>query len=192
MGVQSSQPVIIQPMGNNTALVPTFTKTHTLTPAKPITILPLIPSFTPTLVVSLIPSITPTPVPLTFTPNINAYCRYGSGLSFPSIEIAMQGQPYLMDGRNLDNTWYRIMVTATRGCWVPASAGSPSSDPYRLRVLAEVPTFTPTDVPTDIPTDIPTEVVNCSSFTSANTCGVQPACVWFQPPTGGPAYCTNK
>jgi hypothetical protein len=123
-------------------------------------------------------------------------CRLGPNLSFPSSATAMTGQPYLMDGRNLDNTWYRIMVAAAKGCWVPASSGTPSRDPSGLRVLAEIPTYTPTDVPTDIPTDIPsdtpTEMIDCSAFTSADTCGVQPACVWYQPPTGGPAYCTNK
>jgi hypothetical protein len=118
------------------------------------------------------PAQTPTQAPLTFIPNINAYCFYGPDLSFPPIEIAMASQAFLMDGRTLDSTWYRSMVSASRGCWVPANSGSPSSDPSRLRVLAEIPTFTSTLVPSDTPT----EVVNCSSFTNAKSCEAQPVC----------------
>ncbi len=55
-----------------------------------------------------------------------------------------ESQSYLMDGRNLANDWFRIMITASKGCWVLASSGTPSKDPSGLRVLAELPTFTPT------------------------------------------------
>jgi hypothetical protein len=147
----------------------------------------LIPTLTPTPVITFTPTPTPTPAPLTFTPNINAYCRFGPDRSFPSVDIALNGQPYLMDGRNLDSTWYRIMLSTNLGCWVLADSGEPSSDPSRLRVLLEVPTFTPTLVPSDIPT----EVVNCSSFTSAVTCKAQPVCQW-KPATTHPGDCVNK
>jgi hypothetical protein len=86
-----------------------------------------------------------------FTPKVNAYCRSGPDLSFPSLQVAMAGQTYLMDGRNLDSTWFRIMFSATQGCWVLASSGTPSTDPSGLRVLADVPTVVPTVVPTDTP-----------------------------------------
>jgi hypothetical protein len=133
-------------------------------------------------------TITPTPTPLTssslnFIPNINAYCRAGPDVYFPSNGTAMKDQPYLMDGRNMLNTWYRIMLTAGRGCWVLGSSGTTSGDPLGLRVLADIPTPTPT------PTR-PPSVVDCSAFTSADTCGVQSACVWII--DADPEYCKKK
>ena len=153
--------------------------------AEIITPTPMGPSPTP-----LAPTFTPTPTALTFIPNINAYCRSGPGPSFTSDEIAMKGQPFLMDGRNLDNTWYRIMITASRGCWVPASSGSPSSDPSRLRVLAEVPTFTPTSPPVDIITPTPPLEDYCSQFTSFGICQIahSESCIWDDPA----GVCTSK
>jgi len=122
---------------------------------------------------------TPTPAPLTFTPNINAYCRFGPDQSFPSIEIAMAGQAFLVDGRNLDSTWYRIMISASKGCWVPVNSGSPSGDPSGVRVLADVPTPTPT------------QLVNCSLFSDEKGCEVQPVCIWI-PAVARLPYCGNK
>ena len=78
----------------------------------------------------------------------------------------MSGQAYLMDGRNLENTWFRIMLTASRGCWVEASTGSASGDTMKLRVLISPPTPTPT------------KVVACSNFTDQKTCEAQPICQW--------------
>ena len=125
-------------------------------------------------------TITPTRVPgFTFTPNINAYCRSGPDTSFPSLEFAMAGQPYPMDGRNLDNTWYRIMFSATKGCWVSASAGTPSAGTSSLRVLADVPTPTLT------------MLLSCSSITDETCCNAQPACVWI-PSVARPSYCGDK
>jgi hypothetical protein len=127
---------------------------------------PAAPTFTFTFTPASTSTSTPTPPPLTFTPKFNAYCRFGPDLVFDSIELAMKGIPYLMDGRNLENTWYRIMVTPAKGCWVPRSAGTSSGDTSTLRVLA------------DVPTPVPTPVVNCSIYTTALTCSAQPVCVW--------------
>jgi hypothetical protein len=138
---------------------------------------PVEPTFTPTPVE---PTFTPTPVGFFFTPNINAYCRFGPNISFPWLDVAMKGQAYLMDGRNLANDWFRIMISASRGCWVLASSGTPSKDPSGLRVLAEVPTFTPTPV------------AFCSQFTTDATCRKQyPVCVWI-PSTTHPGDCVSK
>jgi hypothetical protein len=131
---------------------------------------------------------TPTPLPpLTFTPNINAYCRFGADPSFPSTDIAMKGTAYLLDGRNLDSSWFRIMISAQRGCWVPAGAGSPSGDLTNLRFLAEIPTFTPTMVPSMTPT----WVVDCSLYTDEKSCELEPACKWTEPATTR-GFCENK
>ncbi len=124
-------PTPVGPTPVGPTLVPgvaTFTPT-TVGP----TLVPGVTTFTPTTVG---PTLTPTPVgPLTFTPNINAYCRFGPNEVFPSLDIAMSGHPYLLDGQNLSHTWYRIMMTEFRGCWVPVGAGTPSGDTSGLRFL---------------------------------------------------------
>ncbi len=138
---------------------------------------PVEPTFTPTPVEL---TFTPTPLVFFFTPNFNAYCRFGPNISFPWFDVAMKGQSYLMDGRNLANDWFRIMITASKGCWVLASSGTPSKDPSGLRVLAEVPTFTATPV------------ALCSQFTTRETCKLQYAdCVWV-PSTTHPGDCVSK
>jgi len=122
---------------------------------------------------------TPTPTcgPLTFITSINAYCRVGPGEVFSALEdLAMKGQPYLMDGRNSDGTWFRIMLTPAEGCWVPAGVGTPSCDIGSLRVLA----------------DVPTPVGSCSSFADKATCEAHdPPCRW-NVTIAGPGICVNK
>ncbi len=151
---------------------PSLTPSNTPTPAQ----LTLTPSITPTETQTPIP----TCGPLTFTPSINAYCRQGPKEIFAAMEEpAMKGEVYLMDGRNADGSWYRIMLTPNQGCWVPAGAGIPSCDLSRLRVLAEVPTYTPTLIPV------------CSDYKDAAGCNADPACVWAFT-TAGPGYCKAK
>jgi hypothetical protein len=121
------------------------------------------------------PTPTPTCGPLTFTPDINAYCRQGPGVNFPALEeLAMKGQPFPMDGRNADGSWYRIMLTPAIGCWVPAGVGTPSCDPGVLRVLID-----------------PTPVITCASFTDQATCNAQSACKW-NPTLAGAGMCGSK
>jgi hypothetical protein len=116
----------------------------------------------PTYMVVLTPDLA---VPVHFIPTTNAYCRSGPGMNFSSIGLAMKGQSYLMDGQNQAHTWYRIMLTAYAGCWVLTGAGMPDGDLSGLRVLS--------DVPTPIPT-----AVDCSQYTSQDTCQAQTACQW--------------
>jgi CSLREA domain-containing protein len=159
---------------------PTLTPSITPTPAQ----LTFTPSITPTPAqLTFTPSITPTPAPLTFTPNINAYCRFGPNRLFDYKYLAMKGQSYLMDGRNSDGTWYRIMLTPYEGCWVPFDVGTPSADISGLRELFDIPTL--------VPTDTPTPVVNCSSYTDEKSCEAQPVCVWVFT-TARPGYCKVK
>jgi hypothetical protein len=131
------------------------------------------PTITPT------ESQTPTPScgPLTFITSINAYCRQGPGDFFPALEdLAMKGQPYLIDGRNANGTWFRIMLTPAEGCWVPAGVGTPSCDIGSLRVLA----------------DVPTPSGSCSSFADKATCEAHdPPCKW-NVTIAGPGTCVNK
>jgi hypothetical protein len=126
------------------------------------------------------PTFTPTPVPALFYPDFNAYCRQGDDLSFPWFDIAMKGTSYPIDGRNFDNTWLRIMISNSRGCWVLSSSGSASLDTAKLRVLARVPTPTPTPV------------VNCRSFVDEKSCNAHPTvCVWVKLASAAP-YCGYK
>jgi hypothetical protein len=158
----------------------------TPTPPGP-TATPVDPTFTPT---PPAPTSTPTQPTLFFTPNLNPYCRSGPGTLYESIDVALKGQPYLLDGRNAEGTWYRIMLTASKGCWVPVDSGVPSADTSGLRVLV-TPPLLPSITPTIAPTFTPTWVVVCSSFTDEKSCNAQPACKWYVPSTTRP-YCGNR
>jgi hypothetical protein len=150
-------------------------------PSFPVQVVVEVGDPTPTETITQVPTptltLTPTCGPLTFTTNINAYCRQGPGVVFPALEeLAMKGQPFLMDGRNSDGSWYRIMLTPAKGCWVPAGVGTPSCDPGNLRVLI----------------DIPTPVISCSVFTDRATCeSNDPLCKWNLA-LAGPGVCVNK
>ncbi len=123
---------------------------------------------------------TPTPAPFYFTPDINAYCRSGPDPIFPSLEFAMKGTPYLIDGRNLENTWLYIMLSSQLGCWVSADTGKASADTGLVRILAAIPTPTFTPVP-----------LNCGQYLTAATCSVHAdVCIWNRKIT--PAVCQAK
>lgn len=120
-------------------------------------------------------TLTPTAGPLTFTPGVNAYCRQGPDEVFPPLdEPAMMGQVYPIDGRNTAGTWYRIMLTPTLGCWVPAGVGTPSGDVDGLRVLLDIPTPTA-----------------CFAFTDQGSCEAQSTCQW-KPSIWGGGVCDYK
>ena len=153
-------------------VIQSVTLTNTTTPS-------LTPSRTITVTQTATGTFTPTPVPAVFYPGFNAYCRSGDDTSFPWFDIAMKGSAYPIDGRNFDNTWLRIMITNSRGCWVLASSGSASLDTAKLRVLADVPTLTPTPVP------------YCRSFTDQESCNSQASCHWVASLITAP-YCGNK
>ena len=152
----------------------TYTPTLSLTPSQTFT-----PTLSPTRTLSPTPTFTITHIAIYFTPNINAYCRVGSDISFPNNGIAYQGQAYMMDGRNLDNTWYRIMINPNLGCWVPVDAGALSGPVSDVRVLRDVPTYTPT------------LSIDCPSYNDVSSCNAQPACIWIQPLTTR-GYCEKK
>ena len=145
-----------------------------------------IPTFTPT----LIPSDTPTAVELSFIPNINVNCHLGPGLIFETIDVAMKNTIYPLDGRNGENTWFRIMMSRNRGCWVLQNTGSTTGDLSLLRVLISPPTPTFTQPPTLTPVI----VINCARYTDQKTCEAQPVCQWKQTAsvTAVIYACTNK
>ncbi|MGD0752314.1 MAG: hypothetical protein ABSA23_13020 [Anaerolineales bacterium] len=149
----------------------------------PITVLgpPILEIPTPTPTMTLSP--TPTQAGFIFIPNLNANCRSGPNPVFSILDVALKGHSYLMDGRNLDGSWFRIMLTPNEGCWVPSTAGTPPADLTGLRVLIEPPT--PTAVP---PT---ATLAACSRITNPKICSAQPNCQWKLGVTGGGA-CTSK
>ena len=128
-------------------------------------------------------SFTPTPVPgYFFMPSINVNCHIGPGLFFDTLDVAMKGMSYPIDGRNAENTWFRIMLNPNRGCWVLESTGLASGDLSRLRVLLSPPTPTPT------------AVVDCTTYKDQKSCEAQPMCQWKQSTlvTAVTYYCTTK
>ncbi len=118
---------------------------------------------------------TDTPTGFFFTPSMNAYCRFGPDPIFGWDELAMKGQAYLIDGRNLENTWLYIMLRPQMGCWVPLGAGTPSGDTLQVRVLAAIPTPT---------------LFNCALFKDYSTCSQHTECKWNRTVT--PAVCQSK
>jgi hypothetical protein len=145
---------------------------------------PIIYVATDTTTPTTTPTLTPAPFSFVFVPNINANCRLGPNPVFDILDVVLKGQSYQMDGRNLDGSWYRIMLNPNAGCWVPSTAGTPSGDPTGLRVLFNPPT--PTTVP-------PTATLEaCSSFKDQKSCMAQPGCGWSVAVTTGAGYCKSK
>jgi hypothetical protein len=140
----------------------------------------LIPSVTPVITDTPTPVITDTPTlaALTFTPGINANCRSGPGRIYAVVDVAMGGKAYLLDGRNLANSWVRIMLSPINGCWLDVSIGKASGDTKNLRVLIDPPTPTPS------PTAVP---LVCSAFTDRSSCDAH-GCTWH-PAASAPGTC---
>lgn len=162
-------------------LVSTFTPTSvfTNTPTSVFTNTPTsVFTDTPTSVFTDTPTLPPA---FYFVPKFNSNCRFGPNLIFESIGVAMQGQSYLIDGRNLENTWLYIMLDPRFGCWVPLENGTPSADTMQVRVLADIPTPTATPLP-----------FNCGQFTDEKSCERYPnTCVWI-PAVTNPGICQNR
>jgi hypothetical protein len=112
---------------------------------------------------------TPTPAAFAYTPHLNAYCRFGPDPVFDSLDVAMKGQTYLIDGQDAAHAWFRILLEPNKYCWVLQSTGSATGDLSKLRVLLSPPTPTPTLVPID-----------CSSYTDKKACNAVRACTWYQ------------
>jgi hypothetical protein len=131
------------------------------------------------------PTLTPTPTTVPeflFIPAMNVNCHTGPDLIFDTLDVAMKGKSYPIDGRNLDGTWLRIMLNSNNGCWVMTNTGTSSIDISAVRVLISPPTPTPT------------LVVDCASYTDEKSCEAQPVCQW-KPSTLGTVVtysCTSK
>ena len=122
-------------------------------------------TFTPTPAASFTP--TPVAAGLFFIPNINLNCHFGPGLFYDTLDVALKGTSYPIDGRNATGDWLRIMLDPNKGCWVLTKDGQPSGDTSGVRVLIAPPTPTPTPVPVD-----------CAQYTSKSSCSAIPQCVW--------------
>ncbi len=124
----------------------------------------------------VIPTLTSTPAQFTFTTMVNAYCREGPDASFKVLGIAMAGPPYLMDGRDKDNRWYRIKISDQLSCYVSTFSGRASSDASFLPVLPEIPLYTPTPI-------------SCWGFTTPGTCEANSFCHWIWSGTVASGIC---
>jgi hypothetical protein len=114
-----------------------------------------------------------------FVPNMIAYCRSGPGMSFSQISLAMKDQSYLIDGRNGDDTWYRLNLNSQVECWVSADTGLASGDTSGIRVIPVQP--------------VPGETVNCTNYDQQACNAHSDVCQWYPkaiaPNTGD---CQNK
>jgi len=77
---------------------------------------PIIILATDTTTPTTTPTLTPTPFNFFFVPNINANCRIGPNPIFGILDVVLKGKSYQIDERNLDGSWYRIMLNPNRGC----------------------------------------------------------------------------
>jgi hypothetical protein len=137
---------------------------------------------TPTPVPTDTPTATPTMVPPAgpfFIPDMNVNCHFGPGLNFATYDVAMKDIPYLLDGRNSSNDWFRIMFDSQHGCWVLKTSGHTSGDISHLRVL--ISPATPTPVP-----------VSCDRLLTKDSCTANPACTWVQATSYAGGVCRNK
>ncbi len=119
------------------------------------------------------------PSGMIFIPNVNAYCRLGPDPVFNSVTLAMKGQPYPIDGRNLENDWYFLRISDTVECWVPADTGTASGDTSGVRVMLTIPTPTFT-----LP---PAVGGSCSQYKNSRDC-YNNGCTWVPSTTTAP-YC---
>ena len=119
-----------------------------------------------------------------FIPKMNAYCRSGPDQRFSQSSLAMQGQSYLIDGRNADDTWYFLRLTDQVECWVPADAGKASGDTSGVRVMLSQPTPG---------TNPPASGVDCTKYDELSCNAHSDVCQWtplLSVPNAG--KCSNK
>jgi hypothetical protein len=118
----------------------------------------------PTMTPAPIPILTLPPEPTICTPSAtfigDGSCRAGPAMDHAVVTVFSPGQTALVDGRNGDGSWWRVVIPGTsEHCWASVAAvvldcaGSvgavegPTQPP---------PTATPVSVPTSIPTLAPT------------------------------------
>jgi CSLREA domain-containing protein len=92
------------------------------------------------------PTYTPTPtsVPPMATFLTNANCRRDQGTVYDVVTSILQGQTVLIDGRNAQGTWWRVLPEGLlTGCWVSASTVEVMGDVSAVPLIAAGPTPTP-------------------------------------------------
>ncbi len=170
--VRGLMPVVVTSAEVSSTSTPFPTPLPTLVPS------PVITASLPSPVVTM-----PT-APLTYIPHLNAFCRSGPDTIFHSISLAMKGQAYPIDGRNEDDTWFFLRLSANVECWVPASVGQASGGTSGVPVMLPIPTPTFTAPPAQQPVD-------CGQYKSAAACQAVPACTWVHSIVSA-SYCTKK
>jgi uncharacterized protein YraI len=70
----------------------------------------------------------------------NANCRTGPGTEYETVDVLLQGQAVLIDGRNEENDWFRVQNPSDNDhCWVSASMVTTDVDTSNLMVFAAPP-----------------------------------------------------
>lgn len=127
-----------------------------------------------------------------------ANCRSGPTLDYPLVRILQQGERYPVVGRSRDGqTWIIGLVNIDddiawtpqeirqKACWVHGSLVDVTGDVGAVQIID------PDPPPTAEPTAVPT--VNCSQYTSPQSCANNSACYWdpnYPPNSNG--SCRNK
>lgn len=114
----------------------------------------------------------PLAVPPYLKLHVDAFCRRGPDKAFDPITALKKELAVLIEGKNLQGTWFYVRLPGGRGlaeadlthlpspasndvfCWIAASAGSAIGDLSQIPVRSSPPTPTPTLVPTLVPTPV--------------------------------------
>jgi CSLREA domain-containing protein len=94
------------------------------------------------------PTATATPTSTSALPTArllqNANCRRGQGTVYDVVTSILQGQTVLIDGRNAEGTWWRVLPEGLlAGCWVSGSTVEVMGDVSGVPLIAAGPTPTP-------------------------------------------------
>jgi len=115
------------------------------------TVAAITPSVTPTATETPIPTATNTPEPpASVTLLQNANCRGGPGSVYPIIVVTMQGENFLIDGQNDDQSWWRVLPPDKNPCWLPTEAVALIGKTNSIAVLPAPPTPTAGPVGTSL------------------------------------------
>jgi hypothetical protein len=126
-----------------------------------------------------------TDIPPSIMMNQNSNCRQGPAVGYLSENYAAKGISLLIEGRNLENTWYLVRPTeSANSCWVYGFLGVVSGDPMKAPVVEVAP----------IPTVQVTATTEPFTFTTITPDTIPPVIsdIQFIPPViaaSGPIVC---
>ncbi len=140
----------------------------------------------------LYPSTNLGPIPelIFFLVTTGAFCRSGPSTMYDTETTITQGTQLPVQGRNMDASWYYVLLPDSRACWISGVVGQLQGDPSLLTEIIPEPLPSPTLTPTALPVE--EHPIDCSQYNANPTaCNSAPACRWDSsvPPNG---VCVNK